>query len=162
MLDQLIEKLRTLRQTGVIMGAAGAATVMSDTVDWLPKGPFMMILGSLASLLMFFLKRDYYRINSTIARLDAQQLNASIACAERFSEIEATAQADKAELFLAISDCVKVKEAGITATRIYDRVNKETMRITIIETKLHMHDNASASDPDEDLDKTPPMGRSNR
>lgn len=161
MLDKLLEKLRTLRQTGIIMGAAGAATALSTEVEWMPKGPAMLVLGSMASLLMFFLKKDYYRMNEAIARQAEEQLRLAMVTTNRFADVDANCAADKTLLMLQIADCVKVKEAGNSTTRIYSRINHESKRVTILETKLGMHDGPPKDDePDdiEDLDKTPAMG----
>jgi hypothetical protein len=155
MLDRFRERMGA---PAAIMGSATAATALADKIPWLPQGPGMLVLGAMFSLVLFFVKRDYGRINGELERHAQELIALAAAGAARATELEKRVLQVQADLLLAIADCVKVKEAGNSATRIYDRINRETMRITIMEAKLGMHDSVRLSDPEEDLDKTPPLG----
>lgn len=179
MLEKLFEKLRTFRQTSVIMGAAGATTLLaeSNTIEWLPKGPVSLIVGTGASLLLFYVKRDYNRINAALERQEARQLAAegkslddkhamTIAFAERSTAMENRQQIDKRDLMFMVGNCVKVTEMSRSLNGVFNRINKESLRTTIIETKLGMHDSVHPATHDDeptpelmDDDPTPPYGR---
>lgn len=124
--------------TAIIVSALGLAGVGEiGVLDVLPKGVLMTLTLAMLSVVLFFVKRDYKRIN------DGMEAAAKLA-----TELRDLVERHHNELLIELTDCVRVKDFGLTMDRVYGSINSVGKRVTVVETKMGLHDRAPADEED--------------
>lgn len=108
-------------------------------LDTLPKAALIPIVVALFGAVLFFVRRDYGLINDHIAK------NTVELAALRVESSKASR-----ELLVEMNRRVTVEEFGRSQDRVHGKMNRIDKRVTILETKMGMHDAAELDDVDEE------------
>lgn len=110
-----------------MLSLAGAGEL--GLTDMIPKGALVTATLALLGFVLFFVKRDYARINAHLEKNGSQ-----------VGGLEKKVDANHNAVMLELNDCIKVKDFSPSMNRIHNRVNRVVQRQVVVETKLGMHE----------------------
>lgn len=122
----------------VVAAASGLSIVSLDSMGWLdvlPKAALVPIVVALFGAVLFFVRRDYGRINDHIAKNTAE-----------LAMLRSESSKASRELLVEMNRRVTVEEFGRSQDRVHGKMNRIDKRVTILETKMGMHDHADLDD----------------
>jgi hypothetical protein len=146
MLEQLADQLNdNMGPVSVVgSGAVLAGLDLAGVIEQMPSKALAFLVVGLFGVILFFVRRDYGRINASIDNnTKAIQLGDKRAD-ERHTQLQRE-----------LGECVKHTDAAKSFSRVHAKLNRISSRVTVLETKEGMHDDAPPAD-DEPEDEGEP------
>lgn len=123
-----------------------AALEGGGVLEQIPSKLIALIVGSMFAAILFFVKRDYSRINTGI-----EASAAAIGLLDKKGDERAiAAERRHAELQKEIGECVKHTDMARSMSRVHAKINRNATRVTVLETKAGMHDGHPPPGPDDE------------
>lgn len=138
----------------VVSGMSLAGLGEAGILETLPKGALLAIIGIMFTVILFFAKRDYGRINTSIEKLAAAQSETNKKVDSAQSEMNKKIDANHTAVMIEIGNCVSVRDNSATVNGIFKRVNAIDRRTVVLETKAGLRGVIPTDDEEGSTEQT--------